>query len=155
MKNKGLTPRALWLWNQIPIMFVLPKLQKNPYFNFLDGTHLKQLFDRLCNSNCHVHYSVIMGAIASQITSLTIVYSTDQRKHQSSAILAFVRRIHGWRVNSMHKGSVKRKMFPFDDVIICATDAKMLILTFVPILHGHLQLPHAILAWVTSFWFVL
>ena len=45
------------------------------------------------------HYSdVIMGTIASQITSFTIVYSTvysdaDQRKHQSSASLAFVR---GW-----------------------------------------------------------
>ena len=43
------------------------------------------------------HYiDVIMGAIASQITSLTIVYSTvywvvDQRKRQSSASLAFVR----------------------------------------------------------------
>ena len=40
-----------------------------------------------------------MGAMASQITSLTIVYSTvnsgaDQRKHQSSASLAFVRGIH-------------------------------------------------------------
>ena len=39
-----------------------------------------------------------MGGIASQITSLTIVYSTvypdaDQRKHQSSASLAFVRGI--------------------------------------------------------------
>ena len=38
---------------------------------------------------------VIMGAIASQITGLTIVYSTvysnaDERKHQSSASLAFV-----------------------------------------------------------------
>ena len=37
-----------------------------------------------------------MGAVASQITSLTIVYSTvysdaDQRKQQSSASLAFVR----------------------------------------------------------------
>ena len=37
--------------------------------------------------------------VASQITSLTIVYSTvysgvDQRKHQRSALLAFVRRIH-------------------------------------------------------------
>ena len=46
------------------------------------------------------HYSdVIMGAKASQITSLTIVYSTvysgtDQRKHQKSASLAFVRGIH-------------------------------------------------------------
>ena len=42
---------------------------------------------------------VIMGAIASQITSLTIVYSTvssgaDQSKHQSPASLAFVRGIH-------------------------------------------------------------
>ena len=46
-----------------------------------------------------------MGAIASQITSLTIVYSTvysdaDQRKYQSSASLAFVWGIHRWPVNS-------------------------------------------------------
>ena len=46
------------------------------------------------------HYDdVIMGAMASQITSLAIVYSTvysgtDQRKHQSSASLVFVRGIH-------------------------------------------------------------
>ena len=71
-----------------------------------------------------VHYNdVIMGAMASQITSLTIVYSTvysgaDQRKHQSSASLAFVRGIHRWPVNSPHKWPVTQKMFPFDDVII-------------------------------------
>ena len=53
------------------------------------------------------HYSdVIMDTIAFQITSLTIVYSTvysaaDQRKHQSSASLAFV-----------------QKLFPSDDVIM-------------------------------------
>ena len=46
------------------------------------------------------HYSdVMIDAIASQITSLTIVYSTvysdaDQRKYQSSASLAFVWGIH-------------------------------------------------------------
>ena len=62
------------------------------------------------------------GVIASQITSLTIVYSTvysdaDQRKHQSSASLAFVRGIHRGPVNSRHKWPVTRKMFPFDDVI--------------------------------------
>ena len=61
--------------------------------------------------------------MASQITSLTIVYSTfcsgpDQRKHQSSASLAFVEGIHRWPVNSPHKGPVTRKMFPFDDVIL-------------------------------------
>ena len=71
-----------------------------------------------------LHYGdVIMDAIASQITSLTIVYSivysdADQRKHQSSASLAFVRRIHREPVNSPHKWPVTRKMFPFDDVII-------------------------------------
>ena len=71
-----------------------------------------------------VHYSdVIMSAMASQITSLIIVYSTaysdtDQRKHQSIASLAFVQGIHRWPVNSPHKGPVTRKMFPFDDVIM-------------------------------------
>ena len=58
-----------------------------------------------------------------QITSLTIVYSTaysgaDQRKHQSSASLAFVRVIHRSPVKSPHKWPVTRKMFPFDDVIM-------------------------------------
>ena len=63
------------------------------------------------------HYSdVKMGAMASQITRLTIVYSTvysgvDQRKHQSST------KLHRWQVNYPHKGLVTRKMFPFDDVI--------------------------------------
>ena len=71
-----------------------------------------------------IHYNdVIMGAIASQITSLTIVYSTvysdaDRRKHQSSASLAFVRGIHRGPVNSPHKWPVTRKMFPIDDVIM-------------------------------------
>ena len=72
----------------------------------------------------YAHYGdVIMGAIASQITSLTIIYSTvysdaDQRKHQSSASLAFVRGIHRGPVNSPHKRPFTRKMFPFDDVIM-------------------------------------
>ena len=62
----------------------------------------------LTSADSRIHYSdVIMGAMASQITSLTIVYSTvysgaDQRKHQ----------------NSPHKGPVTRKMFLFDDGIV-------------------------------------
>ena len=56
-----------------------------------------------------------MTTMASQITSLTVVYSivnsgTDQRKHQSSASPG--------PVNSPHKGPVTREMFPFDDVIM-------------------------------------
>ena len=69
---------------------------------------------------------VIMGTISSQITSPTIVYSTDysdadQRKHESSASLAFVRGIHRGPVNSPHKGPVTRKMFPFDNVIMISS----------------------------------
>ena len=48
----------------------------------------------------------------------TVYSGVDQRKHQSSASLAFVRRIHRWPVNSPHKWPVTRKMFPFDDVIM-------------------------------------
>ena len=71
-----------------------------------------------------LHYAdITMSLMASQITSLTIVYSTvysgaNQRKHQSSASLAFVWGIHRGPVNSPHKWPVTRKMFPFDDVIM-------------------------------------
>ena len=63
------------------------------------------------------HYDdVIMGAIASQITSITIVYSNvysdaDQRKHQSSASLAFVWGIHWDRRIPRTKGQLHRKCF--------------------------------------------
>ena len=63
------------------------------------------------------HYNdVIMDAMASPIASVTIVYSTvysgwDQRKHQSSASLAFVRGIHRWPVNSRTKGQERGKCF--------------------------------------------
>ena len=73
---------------------------------------------------CGTHYyDVIMGEIASQITSLTVVYSavysgSDQSKHQSSASLASVWGIHRGPVNSPHKWQVTQKMFPFDDVIM-------------------------------------
>ena len=78
--------------------------------------------------SCHYN-DVIMSTIASQITSLAIVYSivyssADQSKHQSSASLAFVWGIHRGPVNSPHKGPVTRKMFPFDDVIMLPTMSK-------------------------------
>ena len=81
----------------------------------------KVLFHKFTAGN---HYNdVIVATIASQITSLIIVYSTvfsdeDQRKLQSSASLAFVLGIHRGPVNSPHKWPVTRKMFPFDGVIM-------------------------------------
>ena len=55
-----------------------------------------------------------MSTMSSQITSLTIIYSTvysdgDQRKYPAS--LAFVWGIHRWPVNSPHKWPVTRKYF--------------------------------------------
>ena len=70
------------------------------------------------------HYiDIIIGAMVSQITRVTIVYSTvdsgtDQRKRQSSAPLAFVRGIYQWPLNSLHKWPIMWEIFPFDNVIM-------------------------------------
>ena len=92
------------------------------------------------------HYDdVIMSEIASQITSLTIVYSiahsgADQSKHQSSASLAFVWEIHRGPVNFPHKWPVTRKMFPFDDVIMQKIDWIPLCLAMWNIVIDRMQL---------------
>ena len=71
----------------------------------------------LQNNNNIAHYDdVVMGTVASQITSLTIVYSTvysgaDQRKYQSSASLAFVWGIHRDRWIPRTKGQLRGKCF--------------------------------------------
>ena len=71
-----------------------------------------------------IHYSdVIMSAMASQITSLTIIYSTvysgaDQENTSKLCVTGLLWGIHWWPVNSPHKGPVTQKMFPFDDVIM-------------------------------------
>ena len=71
-----------------------------------------------------IHYGdVIRSAMASQMTDISIVYSTscsgaDRRNQQSFTSLAFVRGIHRWPMNSLHRGPVTRKTFLFDDVIM-------------------------------------
>ena len=76
-----------------------------------------QVYIISCTEQYHCD-DVIMSAVASQITSLTIVYSTvfsdaGQRKHPSSASLVFVWGIHRWPVNSPHKWPAKGQMFHF------------------------------------------
>ena len=90
--------------------------QHDIYFDKISSRFLYLDFSKRCQQNSafiavtlqtctrwykkSLHYNgVIMSAMVSQITSLTIVYSTahwgaDQRKHESSASLAFVREIH-------------------------------------------------------------
>ena len=92
------------------------------HFTFVVGTSSPDPVHLVCYRNRHYN-DVTMRAMASQITGFSIVYSTvgsgaDQRKHQSSASLAFVRGIHRWPVNSPRKRPVTRKMFPLDDVIM-------------------------------------
>ena len=72
-------------------------------------------FKNMVHRNLH-YIDAIMTAMASQITSLTVVYSivysgADQRKHQSSASLAFVRGIHRDRWISRTKGQLRGKCF--------------------------------------------
>ena len=77
-----------------------------------------------CNETLWHYGDVIMGTIASQITSLIWLFTQPfiqtqiKKKHQSSTSLAFVRGIHRRLVNSLHKWPVTRKMFPFDDIIM-------------------------------------
>ena len=117
----GLTSIAhtLWLADIMCIdLTVLPKRQEMLVF----GGHTWK-----CSQNTTYHTphfnDVIMGTIASQIISLTIVYSivhsgADQKQHQSSTSLDFVRGFHPGPVNSPHKWPVTRKTFPFSDVIM-------------------------------------
>ena len=112
-------------------MFTLERASENVVCGMVAILSRPQCVNSTINAEagilCENHYDdVIMDSIASQITSLTIVYSTvhsgaDQRKHQSSASLAFVWEIHRWPVNFPHKWPVTRKMFPFDDVIMFTT----------------------------------
>ena len=89
----------------------LRKHQLNMFWGFLrifwkSGSRLKNpvlgMKYAFCSNNLYIHYNdVIMGAMTSQITSLTIVYSTiysgaGQRKHQRSPSLVFVQGIHRW-----------------------------------------------------------
>ena len=99
----------------------------NSVCNIMDfrgiSNRVEQSFTNWHKSYCaiislFIHYrDVIIGAMASQVTSLAIVYSTVYSdKHQSPASLILVCGIHRWSVNSPHKGLVKRQMFSFDDV---------------------------------------
>ena len=106
--------------NERPIVFKTISSKLPILFNSIT---MKSCVSHVFKKQTDHNIDVIMTTIVSQITSLTIVYSTvypgaDQSKHQSSASLAFVWGIHRRPVNSPHKWPVTRKMFPFDDVIM-------------------------------------
>ena len=90
-------------------------------------SQLSQLYARLTAANTELRPYILSALycdnsleMASQIAIVcsTVCSSADQRKHHSSASLAFEMGIHRWPVNSRDKGPVIRKMFPLDDVIM-------------------------------------
>ena len=106
--NESLFICDVYIWVLLHGFCLAPKI-----LQFLKALHFSSNY----------YNDVIMSLRASQITSLTSLYSTvysgaDQRKHQSSTSLGFVRGINRWPVNSPHKRPLTRKMFPFDDVFL-------------------------------------
>ena len=86
----------------------------------------------------HNYRDVIMSAMSSEITGVSIVYSTvcastDQRKHQSSLSLEFLRAIHRLPMDFPHIGPVTRKMFSFDDAIMTRTDTSVFVHSYIEI----------------------
>ena len=137
--NQRLSKQSCGWWFETPsnswygIKLLAAKMYKILYYFHLDNVFFIRNRDKigkiikteiLSQKPLRMHYDdVIMSAIASRIARLPTVYlivysRADQRKHQSSASLAFVRGIHRRPVNSQHKGPVTRKMVPFDDVIM-------------------------------------
>ena len=101
---------SMWMLQNTKLMY-----QHIGYSNLPStiSTYTKMII--LAKTVCH-NDDVIMSAIASQITSLMIVYSivysdADQRKHQSSASLAFVRGIHRDRWIPRTNGQLRGKCF--------------------------------------------
>ena len=105
-----------YVWNNLEIInqpFVIFRSR----YDFISLGFVCVMKVRWYGKESTYHYrDVIMSTLVSQITSASIVYSrvcsgAAQRKHRSSASLAFVRGIHRWLVNSSHKGPVTRKYF--------------------------------------------
>ena len=106
------------------LRFPYPPLQRSQIFLLFECFDFTEIKGPCREQRTDKSYNdVIMGAMASRITGVSIAYlnaysGAYQRIHQSSASLAFVRGIHRWPVNSRLKWPVTRKMFPFDDGIM-------------------------------------
>ena len=70
----------------------------------------------LCTSSRGHYNDVTMSAMASQITSLAIVYSAVYSRRRSNKTSKLCVTGHRWPVNSPHKGPITRNMLPFDGV---------------------------------------
>ena len=103
-------------WNRMALFHIALAVHIAPALAYYDNNEIAMWH--------WLHYSdVIIGAMASQITSLTFVCSSlysgaDQRKYQSSVSQDFVQGIAQMTGELPTKRPVTWKMFPFDDVIM-------------------------------------
>ena len=81
----------------------------------------------------------------------SFLFKHKTRKHQSSTSLAFVRGIHGWSLDSVPKGPVIRKMFPFlwrhyvtDSWDLPSKAFSLLYPNLVNVVHGYIDLINSI-----------
>ena len=108
LSKAGDWPHSGLVWQTVQIAMITRLLARLRFFYSWNQSH---------NSD------VIMKVMPSQITGVSFVYSTvcsgaDQREHQSSASLTFVRGIYQWPADPPHKGPVTREKFPLDYVIM-------------------------------------
>ena len=92
-------------------MYIWKKIRKNSSFNWFTPFHVlihpDVIWKKLSRPLYHVHFTLIH----TNSRHKTVYSDADQRKHQSSASLAFVRGSHRWPVNSPHKWPVTQKCF--------------------------------------------
>ena len=117
-----MTPVLLWHHNTMVARDCY--ISKSSYvLIYHDRTEIGPRFRLWLWHHSNYKQDVIMNAMTSQVTVVwcfcsTVCSGADERKYQSFASLAFVRKIRRWPVNSSHNGPVTWKMFPFDDVIM-------------------------------------
>ena len=115
-------------------VFVNKRIHCLPEFTF--SLNVIQIIHRLWNVTCMTYDEWPLLWRHNELDGVSIdrrldclfnrCAGADQRKHQSSASLPFVRGIHRWALKSRPKGPVTRKLFPFDDVImLCKIELKM------------------------------
>ena len=109
LANKKLFNIQILCWNELKWYLQLFKIMK------ISVSRCDNEVDFPCFFRTNVNINNIHDEM---VVYLTVYSGADQRKHQSSASLAFVKGIHRSPVNSPQKGPVTRKMFPFDDVIM-------------------------------------
>ena len=91
---------AMWK-HWVPVILQSFEVPFYPTRSDLPFSSAKMYSESFTINSCKIHYSyVTMGAMASQVTSVSILYSTfcsdaDQRKHQSSTSLAVVSPVTG------------------------------------------------------------